>query len=71
MIQKDIWFCRHNGFLYYGLANVDDYPYLVKRVDSVRAALDRFRTIKNLEFVTVGICSPDMLGLEEICDLIS
>ena len=71
ILQKDIWFCRHNGVLYYGLCNTGDPPHVVKRTQSVKATFDKFKKIKNLEFVSVGICPPDMLGLEEICDLIS
>lgn len=70
-IQKDIWFSRHNGDLYYGLCNHGEPPHQVKRADSVKATFDKFKKIKNLEFVSVGICPPDMLGLEEICDSIS
>lgn len=64
ILQKDIWFSRYKNVLYYGLCNPGEPPHVVKRTSSVKATLNKFKTIKNLELVSVGICPPDMLGLE-------
>lgn len=64
MLRKDIWFCTVNGTLYYGLCNVGEPPHVVGQGQSVKQVLRRFRRRKNLELVSVGICPPDMLGLE-------
>jgi hypothetical protein len=63
----DVWFCRQDGTLYYATARHDEpptrAPYRAK--PSVRANDILKRMVeKGYKIDTVGICPPDMLGLE-------
>ena len=67
MEHVDVWFCRYDDELYCGIADYDEPPKKVVKVRSSDTAAMVLRRAKNsgkYEIMQVGICSPEMLGLE-------
>lgn len=61
--MKDVWFAQHKGKLYMAVGVLDTAPQRAVRVLSVHSGLAKVRK-KNVQIANIGICSPEMLGLE-------
>lgn len=58
----DVWFARHDGFLYYATAEHGEPPAQAVLIKSVAQAYRRLRH-KGIEIAQVGIADAEMLGL--------
>jgi hypothetical protein len=64
-MKIDVWFARYDDHLWMAIApHGEEPPNPAVRVSSATKALQRVRWTKDMELEQVGICYPEMLGLE-------
>ena len=66
MAGREVWLSRHEDKLYFVYSKPGEAPTMKPRqIKSVEQAYRPLRA-KGIEILQVGICPPDMIGLEEI-----
>lgn len=63
MAEFDVWFCRYEDKTFCATAAPGEPPTSPVRIPNVGFALRKIRFAGN-KIVTIGIVSPEMLGLE-------